>query len=299
MQEVKRKEGKREEERRNLSSYHGLWTLTSRELKKWYKAPVILLLSIVQPIFWIALFGKAMNLGGLFTGTAITIPGVTIPKQVIDQIGTEILKQTFGTTDYFSYLAAGMLSFIVLFTSMQSGMSVVWDRRLGVLDRLLTTPVARGNILMAKILNSVIRSLVQATIVLAAAVLLGMSFAPGINIMNFLGAYGALFLMSFGLSALFLLLALRASDWQSQMAIMNLLNLPLLFTSNAFYPIKEMPSWLKPIAYVNPLTYSNGAIRGLLLGIPTNLTIDFLYLGLFALILSTIGIVLSWRYLST
>jgi len=298
MQEVKRKEGKREEEKRNLSSYHGLWTLTSRELKKWYKAPIILLLSIVQPIFWIALFGKAMNLGGLFTGTAISIPGVAIPKQVIDEIGTEILKQTFGTTDYFSFLAAGMLSFIVLFTSMQSGMSIVWDRRLGVLDRLLTTPVARGNILVAKILNSVIRSLVQATIVLAAAVLLGMSFAPGINVMDFLGAYGALFLMSFGLSALFLLLALRASDWQSQMAIMNLLNLPLLFTSNAFYPIKEMPSWLKPIAYVNPLTYSNGAIRGLLLGISTNLGIDFLYLGLFAIILSTIGIVLSWRYLS-
>ena len=292
MQEVKR------EEKRNLSPYHGLWTLTSRELKKWYKAPVILLLSIIQPIFWIGLFGKAMNLGNLFTGTSINIPGLTIPKQVIDEIGTEILKETFGTTDYFSFLAAGMLSFIVLFTSMQSGMSMVWDRRLGVLDRLLTTPVARGNIIIAKVLNSVIRSLVQATIVLVVAVLLGMSFAPGINALDFLGAYAALFLMSFGLSSLFLMLALRASDWQSQLAIMNLLNLPLLFTSNAFYPIKEMPSWLKPIAYVNPLTYSNGAVRGLLLGIPTNLTIDFLYLGLFALILSSVGIILSWRYLS-
>ena len=278
MQEVKR-----EEEKRNLSPYHGLWTLTSRELKKWYKAPVILLLSIIQPIFWIALFGKAMNLGSLFSGSPI---------------GTKILEQAFGTSDYFSFLAAGMLSFIVLFTSMQSGMSIVWDRRLGVLDRLLTTPVPRGNIIMAKILNSVIRSLVQATIVLAVAVLLGMSFAPGINALDFLGAYGALFLMSFGLSSLFLLLAFRASDWQSQMAVMNLLNLPLLFTSNAFYPIKIMPSWLKPIAYVNPLTYSNGAVRGLLLGISTNLTIDFLYLGLFAVILSAIGIILSWRYLS-
>jgi hypothetical protein len=50
-------------------------------------------------------------------------------ESIIDQIGQEILKQTFGTTDYFSYLAAGMLSFIVLFTSMQSGMSMVWDRK--------------------------------------------------------------------------------------------------------------------------------------------------------------------------
>ena len=285
-------------ERRNLSFYHGLWTLTSRELKKWYKSPVILLLSIIQPIFWIALFGKAMNMGALFTGTSLNIPGLSIPKQIIDQIGAEILKQTYGTTDYFSYLAAGMLSFIVLFTSMQSGMSIVWDRRLGVLDRLLTTPVPRGNIIMAKILNSVIRSLVQASIVLAVAVLLGMSFAPNINAIDFLGAYGALFLMSFGLSSLFLMLALRATDWQSQMAIMNLLNLPLLFTSNSFYPIKMMPDWLKPVAYINPLTYSNEAIRGLLLGISANLTVDFLYLGLFALILSSIGIILSWRYLS-
>ncbi|MEJ2776437.1 ABC transporter permease [Sulfolobaceae archaeon RB850M] len=286
------------EERVSRSVFHGLWTLTNRELKKWYKAPTILLLSIVQPIFWISLFGKAMNLQSLFSGMSIEIPGLVIPKQVIDEIGQEILKQTFGTTDYFSYLAAGMLSFIVLFTSMQSGMSMVWDRRLGVLDRLLTTPVPRGNIILSKVISSVIRSLVQATIVLAVAILLGMSFQPGINVLDFLGAYGALFLMSFGLSSLFLLLAIRASSWQSQMAIMNLLNLPLLFTSNAFYPIKSMPYWLKPIALINPLTYSNAVVRGLLLGINTNYLIDFTYLGIFAIILSAIGIVLSWKYLS-
>ncbi|QGA53663.1 multidrug ABC transporter permease [Sulfolobus sp. E5-1-F] len=287
-----------EEERNNYSVFHGLWTLASRELKKWYKAPVILLLSLIQPIFWLGIFGKAMNLGTIFTETAFNIPGLTIPKQVLDEIGLEILKQTFGTTDYFSFLAAGMLSFIVLFTSMQSGMSIVWDRRLGVLDRILTTPVPRGNIIIGKVLSAVIRSLVQATIVLVVAVLLGMTFAPGISPLDFLGVYAALFLMSFGLSSLFLMLALRATSWESQMAIMNLLNLPLLFTSNAFYPIKSMPYWLKPVAYINPLTYSNGVARGLLLGISTNLGLDFLYLGLFAVILSTIGIVLSWKYLS-
>jgi len=288
---------KREEVDR--SPFHGLWTLTNRELKKWYKAPVILILSIIQPIFWIALFGKAMSLQSLFSGTALSIPGLNIPKSIIDQIGQEILKQTFGTTDYFSYLAAGMLSFIVLFTSMQSGMSIVWDRRLGVLDRLLTTPISRGNIIISKVLSSMIRSLVQATIVLVVAVLLGMSFYPGINIFDFLGAYAALFLMSFGLSSLFLVIAIRASSWESQMAVMNLLNLPLLFTSNAFYPINSMPSWLKPIAEINPLTYSNAVIRGMLLGIQTNLAIDFIYLSVFAIALSGIGIILSWKYISS
>jgi len=291
-------EEKIEEEKRNKSIFHGFWTLTNRELKKWYKAPVILLLSLIQPIFWIILFGKSMNLGKIFTGTAISIPGLVVPKEVLDQIGQEVLKATFGTTDYFSFLAAGMLSFITLFTSMQSGMSVVWDRRLGFLDRLLTTPIPRGSIIMSKVMSSVIRSLVQATIVLVAATLLGMTFAPGINVMDFLGAYSALFLMSLGLSALFIMLAIRATSWESQMAIMNLLNLPLLFTSNAFYPISAMPSWLKPIAEINPLTYSNEAIRNMLLGIPSNLTIDFIYLGVFAIILSAIGIILSWKYLS-
>jgi len=288
---------KREEVDR--SPLHGLWTLTNRELKKWYKAPVILLLSIIQPIFWIALFGKAMNLQTLFSGTNLSIPGLNIPKDIIDKIGQEILKQTFGITDYFSYLAAGMLSFITLFTSMQSGMSMVWDRRLGVLDRLLTTPISRSNIIISKVLSSVIRSLVQATIVLIVAVLLGMSFYPGINIFDFLGAYAALFLMSFGLSSLFLMVAIRASSWESQMAVMNLLNLPLLFTSNAFYPVNSMPSWLKPIAEINPLTYSNAIIRGMLLGIQTNITIDFIYLAVFATVLSIVGIILSWKYISS
>lgn len=287
-----------QEERRNLSLFHGFWTLTNRELKKWYKAPVILLLSLIQPIIWLAFFGKSMNLEKLFTSNSISIPGVDVPKQVIDQVVQAYIAQAFGTTDYFSFLAAGMVSFIVLFTSMQSGMSIVWDRRLGFLDRLLTTPVPRASIIMGKVMNSVIRSLVQASIVLLVATLMGMQYASNINPIDFLLAYVALFLMSIGLSSLFIMLALRATSWESQMAIMNLLNLPLLFTSNAFYPISQMPSWLRPIAEVNPLTYSNEAIRHLLLGVSSNLALDFGYLVGFAALLSAIGMVLSWKYLS-
>lgn len=230
-------------ERQNLGPLHGLWSLTNRELKKWYKAPFILLLSLVQPVLWLGgLFGKAMNLGNMFT-SGLNIPGLNIPKQVIDQIGTELIKSTFGTTDYFSFLAAGMLSFIVLFTSMNSGMMIVWDRRLGFLNKLLTTPpVSRGSIIMGKVLSAVIRSLVQATIVLVIALLLGMQFRPDISALDIAGTYVALFLMSLGLSSLFIMLALRSTSWESQMAIMNLLNLPLLFASNAFYPVKLMPS---------------------------------------------------------
>ncbi len=283
-----------------LHPLHGLWALTNRELAKWYKVPVILIISLIQPIVWLAFFGKSMNFAAMFT-SGLNIPGLNIPKQVIDEIASEVLKANFGTTDYFSFLAVGMLSFITLFTSLQSGMSIVWDRRLGgVLSKLLTTPVPRGNIIMAKVLNSMIRSLVQSTIVLIIAILLGMRLNPSLNPLDILGAYAALALMSMGFASLFVTLALRSTSWESQMAIMNLLNMPLMFASNSFYPVKSMPWWLKPVAIVNPLTYVNDINRQLLLGITggQSLLLDYAYLIAFAVIFSVIGIVLSWRYLS-
>jgi len=284
----------------NNGPLHGLWAITNRELKKWYKQPFVLGMSLVQPIIWLALFGKSMNFGALFTGTSFNIPDLDLPKQVIDQLSSQLMLGTFGTTDYFSFLAAGMLSFIVLFTAMQSGMSIVWDRRLGFLSKLLTTSVPRGNILVGKALSSVIRSLVQATIVLLLAVLLGMQFRAGLTVWDFVGTYAGLFLMSLGLSSLFLMLALRSTSWESQMAVMNLLNLPLLFASNAFFPVKMMPGWLKPVVAVNPLSYATDVSRTLLLGTTSSssLAFDFAFLGAFAVLFTAFSMFLSWRYLS-
>jgi len=279
---------------------NSLISLTNRELKKWYKVPVILFLSLFQPIIWLVLFGKSMNMGSIFTGTSIEIPGLNMPKEIINEIASKVLLLRFGTTDYFSYLAAGMVSFIILFTSMSSGMTMVWDRRLGFLNKLLTTPIPRPVIILSKTFSAVLRALVQATIVLLVATLLGLQYKPNVSAIDFLGVYLALFLMALGLSSLFIMLAIRASSWESQMAIMNLLNLPLLFSSNAFYPIDIMPYWLQPFAYINPITYTNDIVRQLLLGTTgiNSLFIDYLYLISFASFLSSVGIILSWKYLS-
>jgi ABC-2 type transport system permease protein len=239
-------------------------------------------------------------MGSIFTGTSIEIPGLNLPKEIINEIASKVLISRFGTTDYFSYLAAGMISFIILFTSMSSGMTMVWDRRLGFLNKLLVTPIPRPIIILSKTTSAVLRALVQATIVILVATLLGMQYKPNLSILDFLSVYLALFLMALGLSSLFIMLAIRASSWESQMAIMNLLNLPLLFSSNAFYPIDIMPSWLQPVAYINPITYTNDIVRQSLLGVQgiNPLFIDYLYLLSFASFLATLGIVLSWRYLS-
>ncbi|MBE5728697.1 ABC transporter permease [Candidatus Parvarchaeota archaeon] len=278
--------------------FRSLWSLTNRDLKKWYAVPLLLIMSLIQPVIWLGLFGKAMNLGAIFSNNSINIAVLDIPKSVLNSLSALFMTSAFGTTDYFSFLAIGMLAFIVLFTSMMSGMSIVWDRRFGFLDKLLSTPVSRGSIVVAKILNSTIRSLVQAAVVLVIAVLLGMSVAH-LSVSGILLTFFALFLLSFGMSSLFVLLALRSKDWQSQMMVVNLLNLPLLFASNAFFPTKFMPSWLQAVASVNPVSFAINIGRNLLLNIPiaTSVFNEFLYLGIFAVALAAISIVLSWKLL--
>jgi len=272
----------------NTSPLHGLWALTKRDLKKWYTNPYQLLISLIQPAVWLGLFGKAVNFGSF-----VSAGGGSQAQQ------NAILLGIFGTTSYFSFLACGMLAFIILFTSAFSGMSVVFDRRFGFLNKALSTPVGRGTVVSAKVLQSVARSLIQSAIVLGIAVALGMDISQ-ITVLGVLGSFVLLFLMAMGLSSLFVMLALRSSNWQTQMAIINLLNLPLLFASNALFPTKLMPAWLQDVVRVNPVSYANDGVRQLLLGAigANSLLVDFAYLIGFASLFSIVGIVLSWRLLS-
>ncbi len=293
--EMERERMFREAPNLNKSPLHGLWALTNRDLVKWYKNPIQLIISLVQPIVWLGLFGKAFNITGIFASQ----PGVTQAEL------NAVNLATFGTTSYFSYLAAGMLAFIILFTAAFSGMSVVWDKRFGFMNKAMSTPVGRGAIVTGKVLQSVVRSLIQAAIVLVIAVALGMDTAS-FTVFTVAGTFVMLFLMTFGLSSLFVMLALRSSDWQTQMAIINLLNLPLLFASNAMLPVSIMPGWLKSVIRFNPVTYAVDGVRQMLLGtasapgysVIAPLWVDFGVLALFAGLLSILGIVLSWRLLS-
>src|SRR5208337_2440869 len=100
---------------------------------------------------------------------------------------------------------------------------------------------------------------------LVIAVVLGLDTSH-LSILGTIAAFTILFLMSMGLSSLFVMFALRSGDWQTQIAIINLINLPLLFASNALFPSKEMPTWLQDIVKVNPVSYANDAVRQLLIG---------------------------------
>jgi len=289
---------------------HGIWALTNRELKKWYKAPAVFILTLIQPIIWLGLLGNALNLSSLVSANSFTpptiIPPLTGPQMA--QLGSyfqglqdQILRSTFGTTSYISFMAVGMIAFTALFTTMFSGMSIVWDRRLGFLNKVLSTPVSRGVIILSKVFSATLRSMFQASIILLIAIPLGFKAGLAFTPINILGIYAFLFLICVGLSSLFIAINIRSSRIETPMAVMNLLNLPLTFASSAFFPIDRMPPWLQAVANVNPLSYTINGMRQLLINDTidySTLAFQYAYVGIFAIVLTAIGIVLSWRYLN-
>ena len=178
-----------ETEKLSTNRIHGIWALTNRELKKWYKSPVVFILTIIQPVLWMGLLGKAMNIGAIFNSTPIPIaafnaltPPLTAIQanqltQLFSGLSSSIMVNAFGVSDYFSYMAMGMIVFTTLFTTAFSGMAVVWDRRLGFMNKVLSTPVSRAVIILSKVLSATIRSLFQAAIVIGIAFVFGLQFS--------------------------------------------------------------------------------------------------------------------------
>ncbi|MCS7116616.1 MAG: ABC transporter permease [Nitrososphaerota archaeon] len=277
--------------------------LTMREVKKWIREPLLIFIMLIQPTLWLGFFGKAFNLTGL-----VSIPPEIIQElppdktRIIAELFNRALQNTFGgTTDYFTYLAAGMLSVVVLFTSMFSGMSIVWDRRLGFLNKLLVAPISRSSIVMAKVCFSVLRGVIQALLVFSIALAFGLKLSSRFDLIDLLGIIVTLILLSIGLSSLFIAITVRIRSWEAHAAVVNLLNLPLMFASSALFPIKQMPDWLQMIARYNPVSYSSDNIRIFILhGDEFNMSMvisNFNFLIVFALVSSIVGIFVAERML--
>ena len=300
-----------EEDKVSKNRFHGLWALTNRDLKKWYQNPIVFMIGIIQPILWLALLGKAMNIGAMFSSTSIPpLPqqlAATLTSQQLQGLGTyfaglqsTIMSSTFNTGDYFSFMAMGMVAFVTVFTTAFVGMSVVWDRRLGFMNKVLSTPVARSVIITSKVISASIRSVFQAAIVTVIAYLLGLKLGANFSVFSIFGVFAIVFLIGFGLSSLFTAITLRTTRMETPQAIFNLVTLPLMFASSAYFPINLMPDWLKPIAYANPISYTIDAVRRLMVfsdGFGP-LPLDFAYVGVFAVVVTVICVVLSWRYLN-
>jgi len=175
-------------------------------------------------------------------------------------LGTGLSSLTKGATggvDLRTFMFPGVLATSVLFTAVFSAISIVWDREFGFLREMLVAPVSRGSIMVGKCLGGATVATLQGCIVLALAGLVGVPYAPLMMISLLL----QMFVLSFALCALGLVIAARIQQMQAVMGIMQMLLLPLSFLSGALYPLNDLPRWLEIIVKLNPITYAVHSIR--------------------------------------
>jgi daunorubicin resistance ABC transporter membrane protein len=156
-----------------------------------------------------------------------------------------------------TFIYPGVLAMSVLFTSIFSAGSIVWDREFGFLREILVAPVSRASIVVGKCLGGATIATFQGLIFLALA---GFAHVP-YNATLMLTLVGELLLLSFTLTAFGVMMAARIKQFQAFMALTQMLVMPLFFLSGALYPLTGLPAWLTVLTRIDPLTYVVGPMR--------------------------------------
>jgi len=209
------------------------WHLFVRLLRATLRMPVFLIISIVQPVLWVVLFGQLFR-------SVTTIPG-------------------FESGSYVQFLAPGISIMTALFSASYSGMGLLGDIDRGVLDRMLATPVSRGALIAARILHSAVLVIVQAGIILIVACLLGAR--PHGGIPGVLVLFLAAFLIGAAFAAFSNALALLARRQELVIAVMNFTVLPMTFLSSMIMSRNLMPQWIRGVSRFNPVNWAVTAAR--------------------------------------
>jgi len=264
--------------------------LSRRDLKKWSKSRFSLAWVVLRPLPWLLLFGKSLD-PSKFLGD---VSGSTQQQTEASLRGT-----LSGAPDYFSFMAIGMLSVMVMTLSMLSMGSIVFDRYTGFLDKVLASPARRETILLSKVVASTTRGIIQAIALFLVALALGMQTGSGFGIFEAIEAFAVLVILGFGMSSIFVSIGARIKRWEAQEAVATAITFPIMFTSNALYPLEHMPSWLRPLAILNPITHSTSILRQLIYGSQSGpfstVYPDILFLGAFTLLSGIVLFVVANR----
>lgn len=212
------------------------FAVAAAEVQKLYHDPFELLTRAVQPVLWLMLFGEVM---------------------------AQVRGVAPGDIPYLDFLAAGILAQSALFVAIFYGISAIWERDLGVLQRYLVSPAPRSALVLGKALSAGVRALSQAAIVYVLALLLGVGI--NLNPLSILGVAAVIVLGSALFSTLSLMIACIVKTRERFMGIGQVLTMPIFFASNAIYPLSLMPGWLRAVSHANPLTYEVDALRALML----------------------------------
>jgi ABC-2 type transport system permease protein len=163
---------------------------------------------------------------------------------------------------YLQFMTPGVLAQSALFVAIFFGINVVWERDLGLLNKLLSTPASRSAIILGKALSAGVRGIFQAIAVIILALILRVHLI--MNPLSIIGVFFIIILVSMCFSCVSMAIASLVKTRERMMGFGQVMTMPLFFASSAIYPLSTMPTWIKPIAYINPLTYVVEAMRDLL-----------------------------------
>lgn len=213
-----------------------IYTIWLREIKLFFRAKSRVAGSIAMPVFWLAFVGIGFK-------SAFTLRGLEI--------------------GYLEFMAPGIIGMSLLFSSMFSGLSVLWDRQFGFLKEILVAPISRTSIVLGKTLGGATIAVIQSMLILFVSIAMGVK----IRFDGILPSILFMLLISSSFIGLGLAFASKMTDPHGFQAVYGFIMMPMFFLSGALFPLDALPLWLKSLTYLNPLTYGVDALRGLLIGV--------------------------------
>jgi len=217
-----------------MGSLRAIYIIWYRELLRVWREKMRLVSALAFPLLFLVVFG-----GGLSSSMGMLAPGV----------------------NFRQFLFPGIISMTVLMTGLMSGVSIVWDREFGFLKEVLVAPISRWAVAVGKTLGGATVAIVQGTLIIFLAPLLGVDLSVGLV----LELLPLMFLVAFSLAALGILLASRMKSMETFQVMMQMLTFPMIFLSGVFFPMGNLPSWMNVLVKLNPATYAVDAIRQVVL----------------------------------
>jgi len=214
-----------------MSAIYILWL---RELKRYTRSRVQLLASLGQPMLYLLVLG--FGLGPVF--------------------------QRAGQGSYLQFVAPGVIGMTVLFSSIFSGLGLLWDRQFGFLKETLVAPVPRLQIMIGRTLGGATVAVLQGLLVTVVCVIAG--FRP-VHLINVPLALGFMLLIATVFAGLGVAVGSSLQDMQGFQLIMNFMVMPIFFLSGALFPLEGLPMVLKAATMIDPLSYGIDGMRSVLI----------------------------------
>ncbi|HEX6351669.1 ABC transporter permease [Actinophytocola sp.] len=238
--------------------------LTNRLLLATLRQPAFVVIMLIQPMIWLLLFGQ------LF-------------KRIVELPG-------FASGSYIDFLTPGVVVMTVLFTSGWAGMAFIDDMDRGVMDRMLSSPVSRGAMMLASVLNQAVTIVVQGIIVVLVGLALGAEFAGGVA--GVLVMFLAAVLLAASFSCLSNGMALLVRTGEALIGFSTMLTLPLSFLSSAMMAREAAPEWIQTVSSYNPVDWAVVAAREALSADPD-------WSGVFARLGGLFGVAIITGFIAT